>query len=150
MSSFSWFLLALPLLSGAMMPMQAGINGQLARHIDSVLSASLISFLVGTLLLLVITLAQRELPSSFSPFKGLSWWHWTGGLLGVLFVVSAAFAGPRIGALLFMSLVLAGQMSAAVVLDHYGWAGFPQASVTLGKIAGLVLIVVGVWLIRRG
>lgn len=150
MSSFSWLLLALPLLSGAMMPMQAGINGQLARHIDSVLSASLISFLVGALLLLVITLAQRELPNSLAPFKGLSWWHWTGGLLGVLFVVSAAFAGPRIGALLFMSLVLAGQMSAAVVLDHYGWAGFPQASVTPGKIAGLVLIVVGVWLIRRG
>jgi transporter family-2 protein len=130
--------------------MQAGINGQLARHIDSVLSASLISFLVGTLFLLVITLTQRELPSSLSPFRGLNWWHWTGGLLGVLFVVSAAYAGPRIGALLFMSLVLAGQMSAAVVFDHYGWVGFPQASVTLGKIAGLVLIVVGVWLIRRG
>jgi transporter family-2 protein len=115
-----------------------------------VLSASLISFLVGTLFLLVITLTQRELPSSLSPFRGLNWWHWTGGLLGVLFVVSAAYAGPRIGALLFMSLVLAGQMSAAVVFDHYGWVGFPQASVTLGKIAGLVLIVVGVWLIRRG
>ena len=133
MSLPSWFLLALPLLSGAMMPLQAGVNGQLARHIDSVLSASLISFLVGSL----------------AAFRGLSWWHWTGGLLGVLFVVSAAFAGPRIGALLFMSLVLAGQLSAALLLDHFGWAGFPQASVTAGKIAGLLLIVAGVWLIRR-
>lgn len=150
MSFPSWFLLALPLLSGAMMPMQAGINSQLAKHIDSVLSASLISFLVGTLALLLITLAQRELPNGIAPFRGLSWWHWSGGLLGVLFVVSAAFAGPRIGALLFMALVLAGQMSAAVLLDHYGWAGFPQASVTLGKIAGLALIATGVWLIRRG
>lgn len=150
MSFPSWFLLALPLLSGALMPLQAGVNGQLARHIDSVLSASLISFLVGTLALLAITLAQRELPSGIAPFRGLSWWHWSGGLLGVLFVVSAAFAGPRIGALLFMALVLAGQMSAAVLLDHYGWAGFPQASVTLGKIAGLALIATGVWLIRRG
>ncbi|MBV2133860.1 DMT family transporter [Pseudomonas sp. MAP12] len=150
MSLPSWFLLALPLLSGAMMPLQAGVNGQLARHIDSVLSASLISFLVGSLALLIITLTQRDLPSGLAPFKGLSWWHWTGGLLGVLFVVSAAFAGPRIGALLFMSLVLAGQLSAALLLDHFGWAGFPQASVSLGKLAGLVLIVAGVWLIRRG
>lgn len=150
MSFPSWFLLALPLLSGALMPLQAGVNGQLARHIDSVLAASLISFVVGTLALLFITLAQREMPTSLAPFRGLSWWHWSGGLLGVLFVVSAAFAGPRIGALLFMALVLAGQMSAAVVLDHYGWAGFPQASVTLGKVAGLGLIVAGVWLIRRG
>ena len=150
MSLPSWFLLALPLLSGAMMPLQAGVNGQLARHIDSVLSASLISFVVGSLALLAMVMAQRELPTSLAPFKGLSWWHWTGGLLGVLFVVSAAFAGPRIGALLFMSLVLAGQLTAAVLLDHFGWAGFPQTPVSLGKLAGLVLIVAGVWLIRRG
>lgn len=150
MSLPSWFLLALPLLSGAMMPMQAGINGQLAQRIDSVLGASLISFAIGTLALLFITLIQRELPAGLTPFRGLSWWHWTGGLLGVLFVVSAAFAAPRVGALLFMSLVLAGQLSAALVLDHFGWAGFPQSSVSLGKIAGLALIVAGVWLIRRG
>lgn len=150
MSLPSWFLLALPLLSGAMMPLQAGVNGQLARHIGSVLSAALISFLVGSLALLVVSLSQRELPGSLAPFKGLSWWHWTGGLLGVLFVVSAAFTGPRIGALLFMSLVLAGQLTAALLLDHFGWAGFPQSPVSLGKLAGLVLIVAGIWLIRRG
>ena len=150
MSLPNWFLLALPLLSGAMMPLQAGVNGQLARHIHSVLSAALISFLVGSLALLLITLSQRDLPAGLAPFRGLSWWHWTGGLLGVLFVVSAAFAGPRIGALLFMSLALAGQLSAAVLLDHFGWAGFPQSPVSLGKLAGLVLVAAGVWLIRRG
>lgn len=150
MSSLSWFLLALPLVSGAMMPLQAGVNAQLARHLDSVLAASLISFAIGTLALLFISLAQRELPGSLAPFRGLSWWHWTGGLLGVLFVVSAAFAAPRVGALLFMSLILAGQLSAALLLDHFGWAGFAQSSITPGRIAGLLLIVAGVWLIRRG
>ncbi len=150
MSSLSWFLLALPLVSGAMMPLQAGVNAQLARHLDSVLAASLISFAIGTLALLFISLAQRELPGSLTPFRGLSWWHWTGGLLGVLFVVSAAFAAPRVGALLFMSLILAGQLSAALLLDHFGWAGFAQSSITPGRIAGLALIVAGVWLIRRG
>lgn len=150
MSFPSWLLLVLPLISGALMPLQAGVNGQLARHLDSVLVASLISFVIGSLALLFFTLAQRELPTGTAPFRGLSWWHWSGGLLGVFFVATAAFAGPRIGALLFMSLVLAGQLSAAVLLDHFGWAGFPQSSVTLGKIAGLALIAAGVWLIGRG
>jgi len=36
------------------------------------------------------------------------------------------------------------------MLDHFGWAGFRQAPVSLGKLAGLALIVGGVWLIQRG
>ena len=40
--------------------------------------------------------------------------------------------------------------SMALVLDHNGWAGFREAPITLGKAAGLALIIGGVWLIRRG
>lgn len=145
----NWWLLALPLLAGAMLPLQAGINGQLARHLSSVMAAALVSFLVGSLILLVIVLAQREV-SGLGAFKGLSWWHWSGGLLGAFFIASAAFAAPRTGALLFMVLVLAGQLGMALLLDHNGWAGFREAPISLGKVLGLALIVGGIWLIRRG
>jgi transporter family-2 protein len=149
MSSPAWWLLLLPLIAGACLPLQAGINGQLAKQVSSTLSAALISFLVGSLALLLIVLAQREAPS-FGALKGLTWWHWSGGLLGAYFIATAAFAGPRIGALLLMVLVLAGQLGMALMLDHFGWAGFRQAPVNLGKVAGLLLIVAGIWLIRRG
>ena len=52
--------------------------------------------------------------------------------------------------MLFMALVLAGQLSMALVLDHYGWVGYREAPISLGKIAGMVLIIGGVWMIRRG
>jgi transporter family-2 protein len=149
MPAMPWWLLALPLLAGALIPLQAGINGQLAKHISSVLAAALISFVVGTLALLLLTLWQREVPL-LSAFKGLSWWHWSGGLLGAFFIATAAFAGPRVGALLFMALVIAGQLSIALLLDHFGWVGFRESPVSLGKIAGLLLIIGGIWLIRRG
>lgn len=143
------WLIVLTLLAGALMPLQAGINGQLARHVGSVMTAALMSFLVGTVALLVVVSLQRGAPSLVD-LKGLSWWHWTGGLLGAYFIATAAFAGPRIGALLFMALVLAGQLGMAVLLDHQGWAGFRQAPVSVGKLGGLGLIVAGVWMIRRG
>jgi transporter family-2 protein len=149
MPAMSWWLLALPLLAGALMPLQAGINGQLANHISSVLAASLISFVIGTLALLVLTVWQREVPM-LGAFKGLTWWHWTGGLLGAFFIATAAFTGPKVGALLFMVLIIAGQLSMAITLDHFGWAGFRESPVSLSKIGGLLLIVAGIWLIRRG
>lgn len=145
----NWWLLALPLLAGAVLPLQAGINGQLARHLSSFLAAALVSFLVGSLALLLLVLANRETPA-LGALKELSWWHWSGGLLGALFIATAAFAGPRIGALLFMVMVLAGQLGMALLLDHNGWAGFREAPITLGKAAGLALIVAGIWMIRRG
>jgi bacterial/archaeal transporter family-2 protein len=143
-----WWLLCLPFVAGAFLPLQAGINGQLAKQLSSVLAAALISFLVGSLGLLLLVLAQREVPS-LNMLKGLTWWHWCGGLLGAFFISVAAFAGPKIGALLFMSLVLAGQLGMALTLDHFGWAGFREAPVSLGKVGGLLLIVAGVCLIRR-
>ncbi len=59
-------------------------------------------------------------------------------------------AAPRTGALLFMALLLAGQLFVALLLDHFGWAGFRQSPISLGKVAGLLLIFGGVWLIQRG
>ncbi|AJO76378.1 MULTISPECIES: DMT family transporter [Pseudomonas] len=144
-----WWLLCLPVVAGAFLPLQAGINGQLARQVSSVLAAALISFFVGTLALLILTLAQREVPG-VNALKGLTWWHWSGGLLGAFFIATAAFAGPRIGAMLFMALVLAGQLGMAMTLDHFGWAGFREAPISLGKVGGLLLILAGVFLIRRG
>ena len=99
--------------------------------------------------LLLMTLSQREMPG-FGALKELTWWHWSGGLLGAFFIATAAFAGPRVGALLFMVLVIAGQLAMAITLDHFGWAGFREAPITFGKVAGLLLIVAGIWLIRRG
>jgi len=136
-------------ISGAFMPLQAGINGLLAREISSTLTATTISFVIGAISLLLIMLYQRD-TITLSSLKNLSWWHWTGGLMGAFFVFTAAFAAPRIGALLFMGLVLAGQLTGAVLLDQQGWAGFREAPISLSKILGLMCILAGVWLIRRG
>lgn len=143
-----WLFLAMAFLAGAFMPVQAGINGLLAKELSSVLLATTISFLVGTLALLVLLLAQRE-SIQLTILKQLHWWHYAGGLMGVFFVFTAAFVSPRIGALLFMALVLAGQLSSALLLDHQGWIGYRESGITPGKIAGLLCIFAGVWLIRR-
>lgn len=149
MPAVAWWLLTLPFIAGALLPLQAGINGQVARQLGNVMGAALLSFAVGTLALFVIVLVQRDVPA-LQTLKSLNWWHWSGGLLGAFFIATAAFAAPRTGALLFMALLLAGQLFVALLLDHFGWAGFRQAPISLGKFAGLLLIVAGIWMIRRG
>lgn len=144
-----WSLLMMAFVSGALMPVQAGINGLLAKEVSSVLNAATLSFLVGTLALMFLVLTLQRESVSVEALKGLQWWHWAGGLMGAFFVFTAAFVAPRIGALLFMALVLLGQLSSAVFLDHHGWIGYKEIPINLGKIAGLLLILSGIWVIRR-
>lgn len=150
MSALSiWFFLLMAFMAGAFMPVQAGINALLARELSSTLAAAAISFLMGTTALILLLLAQRQnIP--LANVKQLQWWHLAGGLMGAYFVFTAAFAAPRTGALLFMAVVLAGQMATALLLDHQGWLGFRESPITVGKVVGMVCIVTGVWLIRRG
>ena len=143
-----WSLLAMAFVSGALMPLQAGINGLLAKEVSIVLNAATASFLVGTMVLLALAVFQRD-TVSIESLKNLHWWHWAGGLLGAFFVFTAAFVAPRIGALLFMVLVLLGQLSSAVFLDHQGWVGYKEIPINFGKIAGLLLILGGIWVVRR-
>lgn len=146
---YYYFLLFLAFAAGSLMPVQGGINGQLANTLGGTLAAACISFLVGTVLLLVITFSVGQ-GSAFLSLGKLQWWHWIGGILGAFFVTTMAFAGPKVGALLFMVLMLAGQLSSATFLDHFGLVGFHENPISLNKIIGLICILGGVFFIQRG
>ncbi len=61
-----------------------------------------------------------------------------------MFVVTLAWLAPALGAATLLSVAIAGQMSFALVLDHYGLVGFPQRSMSPGRALGAGLLVVGV------
>jgi transporter family-2 protein len=81
--------LAFGFAAGAMLPFQFGINAQLAHWVGSPVRASLVSFVVGTLALLVVTLLfVRGWPGS-DRITGAPWWVWAGGLLGAFYVLGS-------------------------------------------------------------
>lgn len=136
------------ILAGTCTGVQGGVNAQLTEHWaeDPVLAAA-ISFLVGALALWAVCLVLGI------PVPGLTdkilWWHWTGGLLGAYFVYSLVYLSPRVGAGMVVALILAGQVLAAVILDHFGLAGYPVRSVTAVRLVGIALLAIGVIIIRR-
>ena len=48
-----------------------------------------------------------------------------------------------------VGLVVAGQLVASLVLDHFGWLGFPQHTLSVPRAIGALLILAGVLLVRR-
>lgn len=147
MSSTTLFLL-MALLAGISVPTQAGINAQLGLWTRSPVLAATVSFAVGTLTLILYALATRIPLPSLATAGNHPWWVWIGGALGAFFVTATIILVPKLGATTMVTTVLAGQMVASLLLDHFGGLGYPLHPISLGRIAGVLLVGAGVWLIK--
>ena len=55
---------------------------------------------------------------------------------------------PSLGAATLLALVVAGQMTAGIAMDHFGAFGLAQHPVSISRLAGIALIIGGVLLIK--
>jgi transporter family-2 protein len=141
-------LLLLAVVAGAVLPVQAGINAQLRITLGNPLAATLVSFLIGTIALALVVLVARVPLPSVQGLERAPWWHWTGGLLGAVYVAMMILLAPRLGAATLIAAVVAGQMLSSLVLDHYALVGFAAHPISLQRVIGAALVIGGVALVR--
>ncbi len=134
--------------AGVMLPLQFGINAQLAHWLSSPLRASFVSFVVGTIMLLVVSATVRKPLPSFDRLVHVPWWAWLGGVLGAFYVTGSIVSAPKLGAVTLTTAIIAGQTTASVLVDQYGWVGFKEHHISAGRLAGVVLVAGGVALVR--
>ena len=71
-----------------------------------------------------------------------------GGLFSATFIVVSTYLAPRLGVAVTLATILVGQLSAALVVDHYGLFGGPVVRVSLARVAGVALLLAGITLMR--
>jgi transporter family-2 protein len=135
-------------VSGTLIALQAPTNAMLARGVGSPVNAALISFIVGSVALLLVALALGVRPTG-GAMRSLPWYAWTGGFYGAVFVAVAAFAAPRLGVTFFLMVAIAGQLAMALFLDRIGAFGIERVEISGVRILGVLLVVAGAVLVRR-
>jgi bacterial/archaeal transporter family-2 protein len=143
-----WGYLLFALAAGAMLPIQFGINAQLASWLGSSVRAAFVSFVVGALSLLVVALAFARDGPGGDRVSSAPWWVWIGGALGAFYVLGSIVAAPRLGAVTLFVMILAGQALASLLVDQFGWVGFEQHPINATRVAGVALLAAGVALVR--
>ena len=136
-------------LAGGATALQAPTNARLAEAVASPVNAAFISFAVGTMALGLVAMALQTRPDMVAT-RALPWWVWIGGLYGSVFVVAAAWAVPRLGVAVTITLMVAGQLIISLVLDHFGALGVPKQPMNLMRVAGILMVIGGVVLVRKG
>ncbi|WP_200816563.1 DMT family transporter [Halobacillus sp. Marseille-P3879] len=145
-----WFFLAVfALLAGMALPTQFSINAVLRSQVVSPYLASLISFFIGTFVLLVVTLTLDKGLKIHKELFQQPWWIWTGGVLGAFYVLATIVLIPKLGAANTIAYILAGQIFMSIVIDHFGLIHVPVHEISLPRIGGAILIAAGVILVQK-
>lgn len=135
------------MLLGIGLTLQVAMNTRMRAFSGGPFGSALLSFAVGALALALLLVAVRA-PWPGHELASAPWWAWCGGLMGALYVLGAVLIAPRIGPGPLLALVVMGQMSAALMVEHFGWLGTERHPASPVRILGVVLIVVGAALVR--
>jgi transporter family-2 protein len=138
------------LFAASLLSAQAACNAAINRAVGQPVIAVMISLLGSLAAVILFGLASGRLwPIPADRFAAVPPWAWLAGLGGAFFVSAQALMVPRLGAALFTSLAVTGQVAMAMVLDHFGALHLPQHTASPLRILGALLIVAGMALVAR-
>lgn len=140
---------ALAALAGVSIVVQQALNANLRTALGSAAWSGFMSYLVGLICMALLVVVLRDPMPSASVAVRIPWWAWSGGLFGAIFIGLAILLVPQLGSATFIALLVAGQLLASVVVDHFGLLGLAQRSIDLPRLLGVMLLIGGVILIRR-
>ena len=165
-----WQLMAV--LSGCLSASITGAYAQLSSIVGNPVQATTVAFFVATMALLLFCTClgktqlvgkafSRQMTEQREPSNEIEgpsrdgirrsqypWWMWAGGLCGAVIVFGNAWLVPKVGVGVFSMALLVGQLGLSMLMEHHGWLGAPRKRVSWLQIAGILLMLAGVALIR--
>jgi transporter family-2 protein len=130
-------LLAVVVAAGAVLSVQAAINGRLGETVG-VLRSSLLTFVVGAVVtgLLIVFFEPAHAMSLLDVPK----WQLSGALFGVVYMMVMVGAVPRVGTAVATVAVIVGQLGMGMLIDNFGWLGNPAIELSGNRIVAMVCL----------
>lgn len=138
----------LAFLVGAALSIQAPINAMVGARLGHPLGGATLSFVVGTIFLVAVTLTLARGQVAWGNIASLSPLLWIGGILGAIYITVAIWLTPTIGVGALIALAIAGQVTASLLLDHYGLFGLAVREINVGRASGALMVIVGALMVR--
>jgi transporter family-2 protein len=133
---------------GGLIALQAPINSMLGKAVGT-WQAAAVSFGIGTILLVAIVLMAAGGFGNLHQATDLPWYYLAGGVLGAAYVTTVLVTVRPLGAGGVVAATIAGQLTTAVVVDRLGVLGVARHPITAARVAGVVLLGIGTFLVVR-
>ena len=134
--------------AGVSFVFQQAVNANLRVEIGSAWWAGFVSYLGGTVIMLLMALFLKESWPSSDLIQRSQAISWTGGIFGAAYIAISILLLPHFGAATVIALLVSGQMIGSLLFDHFGLLGVPIHALIPTRAAGAGLLVLGVIMIR--
>ncbi|MFT8907775.1 MAG: DMT family transporter [Lentilactobacillus diolivorans] len=139
------FIIIFGIMVGVTLPFQVAANSKLQQTIESSLQACFVNFIIGTLVLAILTMITgQSLGISESLIKSTPIWIWLGGALGVIYQMGNILLFPRLGSVQTVLLPILGQIFGSLVIDNYQLFDSPYHAITAYRLLGVILVLLGI------
>jgi len=130
------------LLIGAISSIYLPMNSSVSRYLGSPLTASITFYFVALITSILLFILFGEYATihnirSVPPVLYLT------GFISAFIVISITFLIPILGARKLVILSIAGQIITAMIVSHFGVLESPQDPITIKKMTGAALLIMG-------
>ena len=139
-------LIIIAAIGGIAVTLQAQFMGIMDRSIGT-LESMFITYGTGGLVIGITMLINRG--GNLAAWNTVPWFALTSGLLGLVIVGTIGYSTPRLGLVAALTVLVASQFILGALLDHFGILGAQLRPLDLTRLAGIGVMLLGVWLVIR-
>ena len=136
--------IGLAVVTGLILAAETALNAQLSALLKSPIIACFVAYTVGTIILFCMTIMIGDFQKIQHLFSAPIW-PLTGGLFGLVFVMSCIMLFPKIGAVETVMLPTLGQILSGMLFETVGGFSLPIINLSLSRVGGLFILLVGIY-----
>jgi transporter family-2 protein len=141
-----WLVILIGLIGGIAVGVQSPIAGAMGQRVGGVASSFIIHVSGAIFSGLFLLLRGGE---KIKDWTTLPWYMLIAGIFGLILYLTINVTLPRLGSTMMVALIIVGQLVAGVVIDHFGLLGVVTRHIDLPRALGVVVLVLGAYLVAR-
>jgi transporter family-2 protein len=141
-----WLVILIGLLGGVAVGLQSPISGAMGQRVGGIAGSFIIHVSGAIFSGLFLFLRGGE---KIRDWYTLPWYMLVAGIFGLFLYLTIYVTLPRLGSTMMVVLIIVGQLSVGVIVDHFGLLGVVTRPIDLPRMLGVAVLALGAYLIAK-
>ncbi len=140
------YLVIIAAIGGVAVALQGQLMGSIDKNVGT-LESVFVTYGGGGFMIGIIMILLRG--GNLSGLTLVPWYTLLAGPIGLVLIAAIGYSVPRLGLVPAFTIMVAAQFMTAAVIDQFGLFGAEIRQISLSRISGMLVMLLGIWLAMR-